>query len=344
MRIAQISPLIESVPPKAYGGTERVVAHLTEQLVQAGHDVTLFASGDSQTSAKLVPVCERALRGDGQVRDPMPDHVLQTEMVFRQADHFDILHFHTDFYHFPLARRSKTPSVTTFHGRLDMPELIGITREFKDLPVVSISNNQREPLPWMNWVATVPHGLPLELYPFRPNPRGHLAFLGRMSPEKGADRAIEIATRVGLPLKLAAKVDPADREYFDSQIKPMLDHDQVEFVGEINDQQKGEFLGKAAALLFPIDWPEPFGLVMIESLACGTPVVAFDRGDVREVMEDDVTGYVVNSIDEAVTATRRAVALDRRRCRDVFERRFSAQRMAADYTRVYEQLVARHGA
>lgn len=341
MRIAQIAPLIESVPPRLYGGTERVVSYLTEELVRLGHEVTLFASGDSVTSAELVPCAPRALRLDPGVRDPLPHVMLQLERVRQQAHRFDLLHFHTDYCHFPLFRPIAERTVTTLHGRLDLPDLVPIHREFRDMPLVSISEDQRRPMPWARWVGTVHHGLPTGLLPFTAEPQGYLAFLGRISPEKRPDRAIEIACKAGLPLKIFAKVDRADERYFQERIAPLLDHPLIEFVGEIGEAEKGEALGKALALLFPVDWPEPFGLAMIEAMACGTPVIAFPCGAVPEVVEEGVTGHLVASIDEAVAATRRVRALDRRQVRQRFEERFSAERMAKDYLEVYERL-ARH--
>lgn len=338
MKIAQVSPLYESVPPKLYGGTERVVSWLTEELVRQGHEVTLFASGDSNTSAKLVSCAPEALRLAG-CREPLAHHLLMLEEVARRLDEFDIVHYHVDYLHFPLSRRSRVPQLTTLHGRLDSPELAPLFREYREMPLVSISNDQRRPLPFANWVGTVYHGLPQDQ--FRLNPKGgeYLAFLGRISPEKRPDRAIEIARRAGLPLKIAAKVDRADQEYFEREIKPLLDHPLVEFIGEINDADKQDFLGGALALLFPIDWPEPFGLVMIEAMACGTPVIAWCCGSVPEVMEDGVTGYVVDSLEGAVQAVRRVEELDRRACRAVFERRFTSRRMAEGYLRLYRQIL-----
>ncbi|MEK0082372.1 glycosyltransferase family 4 protein [Geminicoccaceae bacterium SYSU G07066] len=334
--------MIEAVPPRLYGGTERVVAYLTEALVRLGHEVTLFASADSGTSAELVPCARQALRLDADVRDPLPHQILQLELVRQQAQRFDVLHFHTDYLHFPLFRPIAERTVTTLHGRLDLPDLHGIYREFRDMPVVSISNDQRRPMPWARWVGTVHHGLPLDLLPFTPEPRGgYLAFLGRISPEKRPDRAIEIACRAGLPLRIFAKVDRADERYFHERIAPMLDHPLIEFVGEIGDAEKGEALGQALALLFPIDWPEPFGLAMIEAMACGTPVIAFPCGAVPEVVDEGVTGYVVGSIDAAVAAVRRVRELDRRQVRRRFEERFSAERMAKDYLEIYDRLAWR---
>ena len=340
MRIAQVAPLYESVPPRLYGGPERVVSYLTEELVRQGHDVTLFASGDSLTSAELVPVSPRALRLDPRCVDPYAHQMLLLEAVTKRADEFDLIHYHIDYHHFPLSRRSQTPQLTTLHGRLDIPDLMPVFREFAEMPVVSISESQRAPLPHANWLATVHHGLPLDLYRFHPKPGQYLAFLGRISPEKRVDRAIEIARRLGIPLKIAAKVDRADAEYFAAEIKPLLDDPLVEFVGEIGDHEKNEFLGNALALLFPIDWPEPFGLVMIEALACGTPVVAFRHGSVPEIIEDGRSGFIVTSVEQAVERTAQIEQVDRAACRQAFEERFSAPRMAADYVQTYRQLLA----
>jgi glycosyltransferase involved in cell wall biosynthesis len=338
MKIAQVSPLYESVPPQCYGGTERVVAYLTEALIDLGHEVTLFASGDSLTRARLVASCPKSLRTDPTCTDPHVPHLLMLEEVQRRAHEFDLLHFHVDYQHFPLSRRCPVPHLTTLHGRLDLPELVPLYQEFVDMPLVSISGAQRRPLPFANWAGTVHHGLPMDLYPFRPLPGDYLAFLGRISPEKRVDRAIAIAQTCGLPLKIAAKIDATDREYFDESIRPLLATPGVEFIGEIGEEDKGRFLGQALAVLFPIDWEEPFGLVMIESLACGTPVVAFRRGSVPEVLTDGITGYVVEDIEEAVLAVGKIGAVDRRTCRAAFEERFSASRMAADYLAIYQRL------
>jgi glycosyltransferase involved in cell wall biosynthesis len=340
MRIAQVSPLYESVPPKYYGGTERVVSYLTEELVAQGHDVTLFASGDSVTKARLVAPCRRSLRLDKNCIDQLSHHLLMLEMVAQRAREFDIIHYHVDYLHFPLSRRLGRPQVTTLHGRLDIPDLVPLYREFRDMPVVSISNAQREPLPFANWQGTVYHGLPLDLYTFRPEPGRYLAFLGRISPEKRLDRAIRIALRTGLELKIAAKVDRVDKEYFESVIKPLLKEPGIEYLGEIGEGEKDEFLGNALALLFPIDWPEPFGLVMIEALACGTPVIAYRRGSVPEVLEDGVTGFIVHGFEDAVRAVEEVHKIERARCRAVFEERFSARRMAQDYLAIYQNLLA----
>ena len=344
MRIAQVAPLTESVPPQLYGGTERVVAYLTDELVRLGHDVTLFASGDSRTVARLMPVWPRALRLDGACRDTLAPHLLMLEEVAKRAREFDIVHFHISQFHFPLARRLPVAHVSTAHGRLDFPELVPLYREFSDMPLISISNAQRAPLPDADWIRTIHHGLPPDLLPFHPAPGSYLAFLGRISPEKRVDRAIAIATACNQPLKIAAKVDPADREYFEREIQHLLDHPLIEFIGEIDDLQKGDFLGGAAALLFPIDWPEPFGLVMVESLACGVPVVAFRGGSVPEVIDHGVTGFLVDTVDEAVDATRQVHQLDRHSCRAVFERRFSVNRMAADHVELYEMLAGHKSA
>jgi glycosyltransferase involved in cell wall biosynthesis len=345
VRIAQVAPLYESVPPQLYGGTERVVSWLTEQLVREGHEVTLFASGDSVTAARLVAPVPKALRLDPGCVDQLALHLLMLEEVFRRRGDFDVVHFHCDYLHFPLSRRHRQPHVTTLHGRLDIPELPCIYREYEGEAVISISDAQRRPLPWLNWQGTVHHGLPRDLHTFRESPGRYLAFLGRISPEKRVDRAVEIARRVGIPLKIAAKVDRADRDYFAEQIEPLLKRSAplVEFVGEVGGSAKDEFLGNAAALLFPIDWPEPFGLVMIEAMACGTPVVAWRNGSVPEVMDDGVTGFVVDDVDEAVRAVGRAGELSRRRCREVFEQRFSVARMTRDYLAVYRRLAGRAG-
>jgi glycosyltransferase involved in cell wall biosynthesis len=341
MRIAQVAPLTESVPPQLYGGTERVVAYLADELTARGHEVTLFASGDSHTAATLVPVWPQALRL-GACQDPLAPHVLMLEEVARRVDQFDILHFHVAEFHLPLVRRLPVAHVTTMHGRLDLPELPALFREFDDVPLVSISDAQRTPLPDACWAATVYHGLPLDLLRFQPEPEGYLAFLGRISPEKGVGRAIEIAAACGRRLRIAAKVDAADRDYFEREIRHLLDQPLVEYVGEIADHQKGAFLGGADALLFPVDWPEPFGLVMIEAFACGVPVIAFRRGSVPEVIEHGVTGFIVDTTEEAIAATGRIGTLSRRQCRLVFEQRFSAARMAADYVQVYARLIDGH--
>jgi len=344
MRIAQVAPLFESVPPKLYGGTERVVSYLTEALVRQGHDVTLFASDDSETSARLVAPCGEALRLAGRAPAHVAYHLVLLEHVLAEADGFDVVHFHLDTLPLPLARRMATPSVTTMHGRLDLPELVPLYRTYPEAAVVSISDAQRGPLPWLSWQATVHHGLPPALYTPREAPGRYLAFLGRICPEKGILPAIEIARRAGVPLKIAAKVDDVDRAYFEAEVRPHLGHPLVEYVGEVGDAEKDAFLGEALGVLFPIDWPEPFGMVMIEAFACGTPVVAFPCGSVPEIMRDGVSGYVVGSVEEAVAAVRRLDGFDRRRCRAYFEERFTDARMAADYVDVYERLLTPAGA
>ena len=338
MKIAQVAPLAEAVPPKLYGGTERVVAYLTDALVELGHEVTLFASGDSATKAKLSPIWPRALRLDPDVKDCFVPMFMELETVARRAHEFDVIHSHLDYFGYPLLRRLGTPSVTTLHGRLDLPELPALYDLCGDIPVVSISNSQRVPLPHANYVATVLHGLPKNLLSQDAGSGGYLAFLGRISPEKAPDAAIRIAAKSGLPLKIAAKVDRVDEEYFKTEIEPLLPLGDVEFIGEIREDQKQEFLGNAAGLLFPIAWREPFGLVMIEAMACGTPVVAFENGSVPEVLEHGVTGYIVHNEEEAIRAVARIGDLDRRRIRREFERRFTAQRMAQNYLKLYSQL------
>jgi glycosyltransferase involved in cell wall biosynthesis len=338
MRIAHIAPLAERCPPALYGGTERVVSYLTEELVRQGHDVTLFASGDSITSAELAPCCETALRLSPGVLDALPYHMIMLDEVSRRAHEFDILHFHIELMHAPVVRQFAERTLTTLHGRLDLPDLYPFYEAFPYLPLVSISNAQRAPMPPVNWVGTVHHGLPRDLLGFSAKPEGYLAFLGRISPEKRPDRAIDIAVHSGLPLRIAAKIDRVDRPYWDAVIAPLVKaHRNVEFIGEISEREKPEFLGNASALLFPIDWPEPFGLVMVEAMACGTPVIAYPHGSVREVIEDGVSGFVVDSIDKAVAAVDRAQMLDRRRVRAAFERRFSVERMAQDYVSIYNK-------
>jgi glycosyltransferase involved in cell wall biosynthesis len=339
MRIAQVAPLVESVPPQLYGGTERIVSYLTEELVRQGHQVTLFASGDSVTSAELVAVRQRSLRLDPDVVDPLAHSVVLLERVMSEADRFDVIHFHVDPVQFSMMRRLEVPSVATMHGRMDLPDLVTLFREFNDVPLVSISEAQRQPLPSLNWQATVLHGLPMDDMPAHLQPGSYLAFLGRISPEKRLDTAIEIARRAGLPLKIAAKVDPVDEEYFEREIRPLL-AGELEFIGEIGEGQKDEFLGNAAALLFPIDWPEPFGLVMIEAAARGTPVLAFRRGSVPEVIDEGVTGMMVEDVEGAVAALPHLLELPRARVRDQAIRRFSASRMARDYLAVYRRLAA----
>lgn len=339
MRIAQVAPLYESVPPKYYGGTERVVSYLTEELVRQGHEVTLFASGDSVTSAHLAPACHRSLRLDKHCIDTMAHHIVMLEQVYKQAEQFDFIHFHVDYLHFPLSRRCRFPHLTTLHGRLDIPDLEPLYKEFSEMPVVAISNAQRQPLPWINWQGTVYHGLPEDLYPFVEKPENYLAFLGRLCPEKRVDTAIEIAKRLEMPLKIAAKVDKVDEVYFDTLVKPLLEHPLIEYVGEIGESEKGEFLGKATALLFPVDWPEPFGLVMIEAMASGTPVIARDRGSVQEVIEHGITGFICDEVKDAVEAVKRISIFNRRQCRKKFEERFSVARMARDYVTIYQRLI-----
>jgi len=339
VRIAQVAPLFESVPPASYGGTERVVSYLSDELVQLGHDVTLFASGDSVSRATLVPICPRALRLDRTCVDHTAWHVLQIERVAAAAAQFDVIHFHIAHIHLAVARRLATPSVTTTHGRLDLPELVTLFGAFPETPLISISDAQRAPLPHANWMATIHHGLPSGQFVARDHAEDYLAFLGRISPEKRVDRAIAIATALEQPLKIAAKIDRVDAEYFAREVEPLLHHPLVEFVGEIGESQKEAFLGNARALLFPIDWPEPFGLVMIESLACGTPVVAFRGGSVEEIIEHGRTGFIVDTLDEAIEAARRVDTLDRNACRQAFDRRFTAQRMAEDHVAVYKRVI-----
>jgi glycosyltransferase involved in cell wall biosynthesis len=339
MRIAQIAPLIESVPPRLYGGTERIVSYLTEELVRQGHEVTLFASGDSLTTAELVPCSERALRLDATVRDPLPYYMVMLDRVRRRAREFDVIHFHIDYLHFPLFRELAARTLTTQHGRLDLPDLPVAYRAFPEFPLVSISDDQRRPCPDWYWLRTVHHGLPVNLYPFSPlDQDGYLAFLGRICPEKRPDHAIEIARRAGLPLKIAAKVDRVDQVYFDEVIRPLLRDPLIEFVGEIGEQEKAAFVGGARALLFPIDWPEPFGLVMIEAMACGTPVIAYRRGSVPEVLEDGWTGFLVDDVAGAVAAVADLDRLDRSLIRARFEQRFTTRRMAKDYVAAYSSL------
>jgi glycosyltransferase involved in cell wall biosynthesis len=338
MHIAQVAPLTEAIPPKLYGGTERVVSWLTEELIALGHDVTLFASGDSVTSARLEAPWPRALRLDGAVRDPNALHMTMLERVYQRAGDFDLLHCHLDYYPFSLFSRQPTPFVTTLHGRLDLPEHQPVFDTFSSIPVVSISNAQRRPVPQANWIRTVHHGLPVKLLEPKPVKPSYFAFLGRIAPEKRVDRAIRIAQHCGVKLKVAAKIDKADEDYYEEQIAPLIKSRNTEFVGEINDEDKAEFLSGAIALLFPIDWPEPFGLVMIEALACGTPVIAFNRGSVPEIIEDGLTGFIVEDINGAIGAVDRLDHLSRAKIRRRFEERFTARRMAQDYLRVYRSL------
>jgi glycosyltransferase involved in cell wall biosynthesis len=338
MKIAQVAPLTEAVPPKLYGGTERVVAYLTDALVELGHEVTLFASGDSLTKAKLVPIWPRALRLDPSVKDCFVPLFMQLETVARCAHEFDVIHAHLDYFGYPLLRRLGTPSITTLHGRLDMPELPALYGLYGDIPVVSISDAQRAPLPQANYVATVLHGLPQDLLAKGAGSGGYLAFLGRISPEKAPDAAIRIAAQAGVPLKIAAKVDRVDEEYFKTTVEPLLSLGEVEFIGEIAEDQKEEFLGNAAGLVFPIAWREPFGLVMIEAMACGTPVIGFANGSVPEVLEHGVTGFIVHNEQQAIEAVGRIGTLDRDRIRAEFDRRFTAHHMAQNYLKLYSRL------
>lgn len=335
MRIAQVAPLIESCPPRLYGGTERIVSYLTEELIALGHEVSLFASGDSQSLARLIAPCERALRLDPTEPDPLAYQTIQLNRIASMADEFDMVHFHTDFIHFPLFAKAPHKTLTTMHGRLDLTHLPPVFAEFPMMPVVSISGDQRRPLPSANWRATIHHGLPPDLYEIGEHDGGYLAFLGRICPEKRVDRAIEIARRAGIPLRIAAKVDPVDQEYFETCIRPLLSDPLIEYVGEIGEAEKGQFLGRALALLFPIDWPEPFGLVMVEAMACGTPVIAFRKGSVPEVIDDGVSGYLVDSVEEAVSAVERVSLLDRLAVRARFDLRFSVRRMAENYLAAY---------
>ena len=339
MKVAQVAPLYESVPPKLYGGTERVVSYLTEELVKLGHEVTLFASGDSETAARLISSCASSLRLSKGCIDQLAHHFVMLEDVMEHAEEFDIVHFHVDYLHFPLSRISRLPHITTLHGRLDVPDLVPLYRKFRDMPVVSISKGQRKPLCWANWVGNVYHGLPADRLWVGNGSGKYLAFLGRICSEKQVDRAIQLALQTGLPLKIAAKVDRADREYYEGKIKPLLANPNVEYIGEITDQQKAEFLGNAYAHLFPIDWPEPFGLTMIEAMACGTPTIAFNCGSVPEVITHGVSGLIVDNMQEAMSAIEEASTLGRAACRQEFERRFTASRMARDYVDLYEAIL-----
>lgn len=339
MKIAQVAPLYEAVPPRLYGGTERVIHYLTEELVKQGHDVTLFASGDSVTNAKLIATVDEALRLDPNCEDPLAHHIVQLEEVMDRQCDFDIIHFHTDYLHFPLTKRCKTPCLTTLHGRLDIPDLQPLYKRFPAQRVISISNNQRLPLPDANWLGTVYHGLPEDLHPLQPEEGKYFAFIGRISREKRVDRAIEIAIACNYPLKIAAKIDKTDQHYFEKHIAHLLEHPLIEFVGEINEEQKTTFLGNASALLFPIDWAEPFGMVMIEAMSCGTPVIAFNNGSVPEVLDEGVTGFMVNTVEEAIAAVAKLPKLSRAVIRKVFEKKFTACRMAKDYVRLYQSVV-----
>lgn len=339
MRVAQVAPLYESVPPQAYGGTERVVSVLTEELVAMGHEVTLFASGDSVTSAKLTAVCPRSLRLDPECHDTLAWHQLELATVARQYESFDVVHFHVDYLHFALSRALELPQLTTLHGRLDLPELGPLYEEFSDMPVVSISYDQRKPLPRANWVATVHHGLAIDAQHYTPSPEDYLAFVGRISREKRPDRAVEIASALGMKLKVAAKIDESDRTYYEEEIAPLFENPLVEYLGEVDEPRKLQLMAKSRALLMPIDWPEPFGLVAIEAMACGTPVLAFRRGSMPEVIDDGVTGLLVEDMPGAIAATKRIIELPRDQVRATFDRRFSARRMAESYVRVYERVI-----
>ena len=343
LRIAQVAPLYERVPPVSYGGTERVVSYLTEELVALGHEVTLFASGDSLTRAQLRAPCSRAVRLDTTCQDPLALHVRMLGWVYDHAVEFDVIHCHTDYLGLPLTRFSPTPTLITLHGRLDIPEIAPLFSDYADVPLVSISDAQRAPLPRANWIATVNHGLPMDLCTFQPRPGSYLLFLGRISPEKRPDAAIAVARRTGIPLRIAAKVDAVDRAYFKSTIEPLLDDPLVEFLGETSDDQKDKLIGNALALVFPIDWPEPFGLVMIEALACGTPVIGRRRGSVPEVIRDGVTGFVCETDDEMVEAVQRVRGIRRAVCRREFEQRFTAPLMAQHYVSLYRQIAAERG-
>jgi len=343
MRIAQVAPLYESVPPRRYGGTERIVSYLTEELVRLGHDVTLFASADSVTAAKLRPFAERALRLDSGCVDPLAPHIRMLSAVYRSTADFDVIHCHTDYLGLALAERADVPTLITLHGRLDIAELAPLYAEHPHTPLVSISDAQRKPMPRATWIATVYHGLPQTLFTFHPHPDDYLLFLGRISPEKGVDRAIRVAQRAGVRLRIAAKVDRVDAEYFAHDIKPMLDAPGIEFVGEVADRDKQKLLGGARALLFPINWPEPFGLVVIEALACGTPIIAHPRGSVSELLAHGETGLIAEGEDDMVEAVRHVGDIDRRRCRREFEQRFTDRIMAQGYAALYRQLVSSRG-
>ncbi len=338
MRIAQVAPLVEAVPPKLYGGTERVVSWLTEELVRKGYDVTLFASGDSRTRANLVPMVPEGLRLAG-IRDPTASTLVMLDQVRRREKEFDIIHFHVDLLQFPMFKDLFPKCITTLHGRLDLPDVHTIYRAFPEMPLVSISDDQRRPMPPVNWASTIYHGLPPHLFRFSADEAGYLAFLGRISPEKRLDRAIDIAKQTGTRLKIAAKLDAVDREYFTREIEPLLDHPLIEFIGEITDAQKSDFLGNALALLFPIDWPEPFGLVMIEAMSTGTPVIAWNEGSVPEVIDDGVSGVVVSSVEQGVQAVQQVRRMDRRGVRASFEKRFTSARMASSYVSTFESLL-----
>ncbi|WP_042479355.1 glycosyltransferase family 4 protein [Solitalea canadensis] len=339
MRIAQIAPLYEATPPLKYGGTERVVSYLTEELVRQGHEVTLFASGDSITNAELISCSPKSLRTDNSCIDPLARHYVMLQKVAEQSERFDMLHFHIDYLHFPFSVNNNYKHLSTLHGRLDLPDLKPLYEQFSYVPVVSISDHQRKPLPFAGWVETVYHGIPADLHTIGNGGGNYLAFLGRISPEKRVDRAIEIAKRVGMKIKIAAKIDKVDEEYFNKNIFPLLDHPLVEFIGEITEIEKRNFLRDAVALLFPIDWPEPFGMVMIESMAAGTPVIAFNKGSVPEIIDNGLTGFIVENVDDAVKAVNALPTLSRAECRKVFEHRFSAERMANQYLSIYCRLI-----
>ena len=339
MKIAQVAPLWESVPPVLYGGTERVVSFITEELVRQGHDVTLFASGDSTTKARLVPMCPEALRTFKVIINYDAPLITMLEKAFSPAGEFDIIHSHLEFLPFPLAKRIRTPVLTTMHARLDLPELIPVFRKFVELPVVAISAAQRESIPWANWQATIHHGLPKNLYAPHADQGKYLVFLGRVAPEKGLDQAIEIAKRVDMPLRIGAKIDPTNAEYYRAVIEPLLDHPLIEFVGEVTDLEKDDFIGDAYAMLAPYDWPEPFGLVFIESLACSTPVIAYRRGSIPEIIDHGGTGFVCETMEEMIQSVRHVSLIDRAMCRQAFEARFSTERMVQDYLKVYEQML-----
>jgi glycosyltransferase involved in cell wall biosynthesis len=343
LRIAQVAPLYESVPPKLYGGTERVVSFLTEELVAQGHQVTLFASGDSVTKARLVPACEHALRLNKSCIDQLANHITMLQMLQDEIADFDIIHYHIDYLHFPLSRLNPVAHITTLHGRLNIPDLSRLYTKFGDLPVVSISKAQRKPLMWLNWVGNIYHGLPHDLFKPSFTQGKYLAFLGRISPEKRVDRAIEIAIKCGLPLKIAAKIDHGDQRYYETRIKKLMRHPLIDFIGEINENEKEKFLSEAIALIFPIDWAEPFGLVMIEAMACGTPVVAYRNGSVEEIIGHGQNGFIVETQEDAVKAVQNISLIDRQECRNVFERKFTADRMATGYLKVYQQRIGIKG-
>lgn len=339
MKIAQVAPLYESVPPKLYGGTERVVSYITEELTKQGHDVTLFASGDSKTNAKLISPVRKSIRLYDSCMDSQAVHFMMMEELAKKSPEFDLIHFHIDYLHFPISRRENYIFLTTLHGRLDIPELKLLFDEYYEMPVVSISENQRKPLLNANWIGNVYHGIPSNFYDLNENEGEYLAFIGRISPEKRVDRAIEMAIKTGLPLRIAAKIDKVDLDYFRSEIKPKLKHPLIEFVGEIGEKEKNEFLGNALALIFPIDWPEPFGLVMIEAMACGTPVIAFKNGSVPEVVDEGITGFIVNNLNEGIEAVKKINKLSRIKTREIFEKKYSVERMVRDYLEIYEGLL-----